>query len=40
LSAGAEESPLLGAVTRERLVKLQQAVKELAGVVVIFKVWK
>jgi hypothetical protein len=35
LSAEAEESPLLQAVTKERLVKTQQAGKGLAGDVVI-----
>jgi hypothetical protein len=35
LSAEAEESPLLEAVTRERLVKTQQAGKDLVGAVVI-----
>jgi hypothetical protein len=35
LSAEAEESPLLVAVTRERLVKTEQAGKDLAGAVVI-----
>jgi hypothetical protein len=35
----AEEFPLLEAVDRERLVKKQQAGKDLAGAVVIFKVW-
>jgi hypothetical protein len=35
VSAEAEEFPLLEAVTRERLVKTQQAVKGLAGAVVI-----
>jgi hypothetical protein len=39
-SAEAEESPLLEAVTRERLVKTQQARKDLAGVVVFCKVWR
>jgi hypothetical protein len=38
LSAEAEESPLLEAVTRERLVKKQQVEKFLAGAVVIWKV--
>jgi hypothetical protein len=36
----AEEFPLLEAVTRERLVKAQQAGKRLAGAVVICKVWR
>jgi hypothetical protein len=35
----AEESPLLEAIARERLVKTQQAGKVLAGSVVICKVW-
>jgi hypothetical protein len=35
LSVEAEESPLLEAVTREQLLKTQQAGKELAGAVVI-----
>jgi hypothetical protein len=35
LRAEAEESPLLEAVTRERLVKTQQARKDLACAVVI-----
>jgi hypothetical protein len=35
LSAEAEDSPLLAAVTRERLVKTQEAGKSLAGAVVI-----
>jgi hypothetical protein len=35
LSAEAEESPLLEAVARERLVKTQQAGKGLTGAVVI-----
>jgi hypothetical protein len=35
-----EESPLLEAVVRERLVKTQQAGKGLAYAVVICKVWK
>jgi hypothetical protein len=39
-SAEAEESPLLEAVTRERLVKAQQAGKDLAGAMVIGKVWR
>jgi hypothetical protein len=39
LSAEAEESPLLEAVTREWLVKTQQGGKYLAGAVVICKVW-
>jgi hypothetical protein len=37
LSAEAEESPLLQAVTRERLVKTQQAGKGLACAAVIYK---
>jgi hypothetical protein len=40
LSAEAEESPLLEAVTRERLVKKQQALEGLVGAVVICKVWR
>jgi hypothetical protein len=32
--------PLLEAVTRERLVKAEQAGKDLAGAVVIRKVWR
>jgi hypothetical protein len=36
----AEESPLLEAVTRKRLVKALQAGKDLARAVVICKVWK
>jgi hypothetical protein len=36
----AAEFPLLEAVTRERMVKTQQAGKGLAGAVVICKVWK
>jgi hypothetical protein len=35
-----EESSLLEAVVRERVVKAQQAGKDLAGAVVIFKVWR
>jgi hypothetical protein len=35
----AEESPLLEAVARERLVKTQQARKDFAGVVVICELW-
>jgi hypothetical protein len=34
-----EESPLLEAAVRERLVKTQEAGKGLAGAVVICKVW-
>jgi hypothetical protein len=37
LSAEAEESPLLEAITKERLVKPQQAGKDLACTVLIFK---
>jgi hypothetical protein len=37
---GAEESPLLEAVARERLVKTQKAGKDLAGAVVISEVWR
>jgi hypothetical protein len=40
LNAEVEESPLLEAVTRERLVKTQQAGKDLPCVVTIFKVWR
>jgi hypothetical protein len=40
LSTEAEESPLLEAFTRERLVKTQQTVKDLAGGVMICKVWR
>jgi hypothetical protein len=36
----AEEFSLLEAVTRERLVKTEQAGKGLAGAVVICKVWR
>jgi hypothetical protein len=36
----AEESILLEAVTRERLVKTQQAGKALAGFVVISEFWR
>jgi hypothetical protein len=36
----AEESPLLEAVARERLVKTQQAGKELVGAVVICELWR
>jgi hypothetical protein len=35
-----EESPMLEAVTRERLVKTQQVEKVLAGAVVICELWK
>jgi hypothetical protein len=38
--AEAEESPLLEAVTRERLVKTQQAGESLACVVVICELWR
>jgi hypothetical protein len=38
LSAEAEESPLLEAITREKLVKTQQAGKHLACAVVIYEV--
>jgi hypothetical protein len=34
-----EESPLLEAVVRERLMKTQQAGKGLAGAVVIYELW-
>jgi hypothetical protein len=40
LSAEAEESPLLEAVTRERLVKTQQAGKGLTGAVVFYELWR
>jgi hypothetical protein len=40
LSVEAEESSLLKAVTREQLVKTQQAGKGLVGAVVICKVWR
>jgi hypothetical protein len=40
LRAEAEESPLLEAVTRERLAKTQQAGKGLAGAVVICELWR
>jgi hypothetical protein len=40
LSAEPEESPLLEAITREWLVKTQQAGKDFACAVVICKVWK
>jgi hypothetical protein len=36
----AEEYPLLEAVARERMVKTQQAGRELAGTVVIFEFWR
>jgi hypothetical protein len=36
----AEESPLLEAVAKERLVKTQQAVKGLVGAVVICELWR
>jgi hypothetical protein len=40
LSEEAEESPLLEAFTRERLVKTQQAGKDLARAVVICELWR
>jgi hypothetical protein len=40
VSAEAEESRLLEAVTRERLVKTQQTGKDLSCAVVICEVWK
>jgi hypothetical protein len=40
LSAEAEKSPLLEAVTRERLVKTEQAGKGLAGSIVICELWR
>jgi hypothetical protein len=36
----AEESPLLEAITRERMVKIQQARRDLARTVGICEVWK
>jgi hypothetical protein len=38
--AKAEKSPLLEALTRERLMKTQQAGKGLACAVVICKMWR
>jgi hypothetical protein len=35
-----EGFPLLGAVARERLVKTQESEKDLAGAVVICKLWR
>jgi hypothetical protein len=35
-----KESPLLEAVARERLMKIQQAEKALTGAVVICEVWR
>jgi hypothetical protein len=40
VSAEAEESPLLEAFARERLVKTQQGEKGLACAVVICELWK
>jgi hypothetical protein len=40
LSAEAEETPLLEAAARERLVKTQHAGKDLASAVVFYKVWR
>jgi hypothetical protein len=40
LRAEAEESPLLETVTKERLVKTQQAGKGLAFAVVISELWR
>jgi hypothetical protein len=40
LSGEVEESTMLKAVTRERLVKTQQARKDLVCAVVIWKVWR
>jgi hypothetical protein len=40
LIAEAEESLLLEAITREGLAKIQKAKKDLAGFVVICKVWR
>jgi hypothetical protein len=36
----AEESPLFEAIARERLVKTQQAGKDLVGAQVICEVWR
>jgi hypothetical protein len=36
----AEESPLLEAIARERLLKTQQVVKGLAGAVMICELWR
>jgi hypothetical protein len=40
LRAEAEESPLLEAVARERLVKTQEVGKYLAGAVLICELWR
>jgi hypothetical protein len=40
VSAEAEEYPLLETVARERLVKTQQAEKDLAGALVICELWR
>jgi hypothetical protein len=40
MRAGAEESPSLETVARERLVKTQQAEKGLAGAVVFCEAWR
>jgi hypothetical protein len=40
MSTEAEESPLLEVVSRERLVKTQEAGKGLAGGVVICELWR
>jgi hypothetical protein len=40
MSAEAEESPLLQAVSRKRLVKTLQAGEDLVFVAVICKVWR
>jgi hypothetical protein len=40
VSAEAEESPLLEAVARERLVKTQQGGKAIACAVVIRQLWR
>jgi hypothetical protein len=40
VSTEAEESPLLEAVARERLVKTKRAGKGLAGAVVISELWR
>jgi hypothetical protein len=36
----AEESPLLEAIARERLMKTQQAGRSIAGAVVICELWR
>jgi hypothetical protein len=40
MTAEVEDSPLLEAATRERLVKAQQARKCLVGAVVICELWR